>query len=310
MRILRGLESLPDPALRGCTVTWGVFDGVHRGHRHVLANLTAWALSRRSPAVVVTFDRHPAEVLRGIEVPLLCPLEERLELIGAARVEATLVLSFTRAFSETPAEAFVSDIVVRRIGATAILLGHDSHFGKDRGGDIGMLRAVAAAHSVEVRSCDPEIWRGKPVSSSLIRDAIAAGKLDDARDLLGRPFSLHGVVVAGEGRGSKIGIPTANLKLLHKVRPPRGVYAVRAVLDGRPWDGVANLGTRPTFQEAGAEMLEVHLLEYAGPALYGRDLEVRFVAKLRDERKFANADELVRQIRADIDRGRDALKES
>ncbi len=306
MRILRGLESLPDPSLRACTITWGVFDGVHRGHQHVLNHLAGWAARRKSPSAVITFDRHPAEVLRGIDVPLICPLEERLELIGRCGIDILLVLSFTRAFSETPATAFVGDLVIGKIGAGAILLGHDSHFGKDRAGDVTMLRAVAGRLGVEVRACDPEIHGGQPISSSLIREAVARGGLDEARAMLGRPFSLHGVVVAGEGRGRTIGIPTANLALRHKVRPPRGVYAVDVPLE-HVYGGVANLGTRPTFHEQGAESLEVHLLDYAGPPLYGRDLEVRFVARLRDEMKFSGPGELVKQIRADIEKGRTLL---
>jgi riboflavin kinase/FMN adenylyltransferase len=308
MRILRGLESLPDPSLRGAAVTWGVFDGVHRGHRHVLRTLTAWAAERRSPAAVITFDRHPAEVLRDAEVPLLCPLEERLELLGGCGVDAALVLSFTRAFAETPPAAFVDEIVVKRAGAGAILLGHDSHFGKDRTGDFATLRDVAARLGVEVRSCDPELAGGRPISSSLIRAAVAAGRLEEATELLGRPFSLHGVVVAGEGRGRTIGVPTANLELRHKVRPPRGVYAVVVAIDGRRIAGVANLGTRPTFHAGGAETVEVHLLDWSGAPLYGRELGVMFVARLRDEKKFPGVEELTRQIRADIERGRDVLK--
>jgi riboflavin kinase/FMN adenylyltransferase len=308
MRILRGLESVPDPALAGGTLTWGVFDGVHRGHRHVLATLTSWARERRSASALITFDRHPAEVLRGVEVPLLCPLEERLELLGECGVDAALVISFTRAFSETSPAAFVDDLVIGRIGVRAILLGHDSHFGKDRRGDLGTLKAIAATRGVEVRACDPDLHEGQPISSSLIREAVAAGRLEEAAAMLGRPFALHGVVVAGEGRGAKLGIPTANLELRHKVRPPRGVYAVAVPLGGRTHAAVANLGTRPTFHEAGTEAVEVHLLDYAGGALYGRDLEVRFISRLRDERKFAGPDELLRQIRADIEKGREILR--
>ncbi len=300
MRILRGLESLPDSFLANSTITWGVFDGVHLGHRQVLRILTAWAAERRSSSAVVTFDRHPAEVLRGVDVPLVCPLEERLDLIAGAGVDATLVLSFTRAFSENSAEAFVGDIVVGRIGARAVLLGHDSQFGKDRAGDLATLRALAGRLGIEVRACEPARFQGRPISSSLVRDAVFAGRIEEAAALLGRPFSLHGIVVAGEGRGAKIGIPTANLELRHGVRPPRGVYAVTVPLEGREQPGVANLGTRPTFHESGAEAVEVHLIGWKGGPLYGRNLQIRFHRRLRDEKKFSGPGELVRQIRADI----------
>ncbi len=307
MIVLRGLETVPDPRLASCVVTWGVFDGVHRGHQEVLATLAAWARERGAPSVAVTFDRHPAEVLRGVDVPLVCPLDVRLERIGLAGVDATLVLSFSKAFAENSAETFVADIIARRVGAKAILLGHDSHFGKDRAGDFDMLRALGARIGVEVRACEPLAWRGRPMSSSLVREAVAAGRLDDAAELLGRPFSLHGVVVAGDGRGRAIGVPTANVELRHKVRPPRGVYAVRVPLGTREWPGVANIGVRPTVVENGRETVEVHLLDYDGGALYGRDLEVRFIARLRDERKFDGLDALKAQIAADIEAARRAL---
>jgi len=298
---LRGLESIPDPRLAGCAVTWGVFDGVHRGHRHVLDALVAWARERRSPSVAVTFDRHPAEVLRGVDVPLVCPLEERLARMGESGVDATLVLSFTRAFSENTAEAFVAELVVGRIGAKAILLGHDSHFGRNRAGDFDLLAALGRRLGVEVRACEPLLHSGRPLSSSLVREAVAAGRLDEAAAMLGRPFSLHGVVVAGDGRGRTIGVPTANLELRHKVRPPRGVYAVRVETGAGQWPGVANIGVRPTVKQDGAEGVEVHLIGYPGDALYGREIEVQFVARLRDERKFADVGALTKQIQADVE---------
>jgi riboflavin kinase/FMN adenylyltransferase len=305
--VLRGLEATPDPRLAGCAVTWGVFDGVHRGHQAVLATLTNWARERRVASAGITFDRHPAEVLRGVDVPLVCPLDERLERIGRCGVDFTLVLAFSRAFAENSAEAFVSDIVARRIGARAILLGHDSHFGRDRTGDFDMLSALGARLGIEVRACEPLMWHGKPMSSSMVREAVAAGRLDEAAELLGRPFSLHGIVVAGDGRGRTIGVPTANMELRHKVRPPRGVYAVRVLVGERAWPGVANIGVRPTVVAEGRESVEVHLIGYSGDPLYGRELEVAFVARLRDEQKFENLEALKRQIAADIEAARSVL---
>lgn len=297
MELLRGLESLPDPRLRGAAVTWGVFDGVHRGHRKVLARL----LVLGSPAVVVTFDRHPAEVLYGKDVPLVVPLEERLRLIGACGVPYVLLLPFTREFSETAAERFVRDVVVGRIGARAILLGHDSHFGKDRRGDFELLSSLGGDLGIAVEACEPELREGRPISSSGIRQSIAEGRLAEAADMLGRPVTLWGTVVRGDRRGSTLGFPTANLDTGRQVRPPRGVYAVEAVLDGRLFAGVANLGRRPTFHAEGApELLEVHLLDYDGGDLYGRALEVRFRYRVRDEKKFSGPAEIRRQIEADV----------
>jgi riboflavin kinase/FMN adenylyltransferase len=223
-------------------------------------------------------------------------------------VDFALVLSFTRAFSENTAEAFVKELVAGRVGAKAILLGHDSHFGKDRTGDYALLQELGRAIGIEVRASEHLLHRGRPMSSSLVREAVAAGRLDEAADLLGRPFSAHGIVVTGDGRGRAIGVPTANVELDHKVRPPRGVYAVRVVAGGRTWRGVANLGTRPTFHPGGGqESVEVHLLDYPGDPLYGRGLEIQFVARLRDEMRFPGVVELKTQIEADIAAARSLL---
>ncbi len=302
MHLFRGLTApLPKPLRRGI-VTWGVFDGVHRGHAKVIDQLTAWTSQRSAPSLVITFDRHPAEVLRGAAVPLVCPLDVRVNLIGARGVDAVIVLPFTVEFSHTTAEEFVRDIIHGRLGASGVLLGHDSHFGRDRQGDLEVLERVAGGLGLEVRSCEPERRGGRPLSSSMVRAAVQAGDLAEAEAILGRPFALYGTVVEGEGRGAKLGIPTANLELDHELRPPNGVYAVEVPLDGRLYVGGANLGTRPTFHpEGGRETVEVHLLDYPGPALTGHRLEVRLRARVRDERKFSGPEELVRQIRSDLD---------
>ena len=301
MQVVSGLESLPDPRIRTPIVTWGVFDGVHLGHRKVLDSVLSWARATGVSSVAVTFDRHPAEVLRGRPVPLLTPLAERLRLMGEQGLDFCLVLNFTLEFSKTSAEQFVRDIVARRLGASGVVLGHDSRFGHDRSGDADFLERVGREIGVEVRHCEPEFFRGKPVSSSLIREAVFEGRLDDAKFLLGRAPSVIGTVVRGERRGSALGFPTANLELHHSVRPPNGVYAAEVPLDGRSRRAVVNIGTRPTFRSDGAETIEAHLLDYAGGDLYGRVLEVRFLSRLRDERKFDGVDALKRQIQADID---------
>jgi riboflavin kinase/FMN adenylyltransferase len=300
MEILSGLESLPDPRVRSPIVTWGVFDGVHVGHRQVLGAVVSWARSEGVSAVAATFDRHPAEVLAGREVPLVSPLGERLRLVAETGVDFCLVINFTLAFSRTTAEGFVRDIVVGRLGARGVVLGHDSRFGRDRGGDLDLLARVGRERGLEVRQCAPTLHEGRPVSSSLLREAIFAGRLEEARLLLGRPPSVIGTVVPGDRRGRELGFPTANLDLAHAVRPPAGVYAAEVPLDGRTHRAVVNIGTRPTFKGSGREVLEVHLLDWKGGDLYGRVLEVRILGRVRDERRFAGAEELKRQIEADI----------
>ena len=300
MEILSGLDALPDPRLRTPVVTWGVFDGVHLGHRRVLETLVAWARAEGVPSVVVTFDRHPVEVLRGTKVPLITPLGERLRLLGERGVDAVLVLNFTLAFSKTPAEAFIRDVVAGALRAKGVVLGHDSRFGKDREGDLATLEAQSRGLGLAVRRCEPELFEGRPVSSSLLRELLFGGRLEEARRLLGRAPSVIGTVVRGDRRGTSIGIPTANLELHHAVKPPAGVYAAEVPLDGRLHRAVVNIGTRPTFKENGAETIEAHLLDFAGGDLYGRVLEVRFLGRLRDERRFDGLDALKAQIAEDI----------
>ncbi|MBI2900264.1 MAG: riboflavin biosynthesis protein RibF [Planctomycetes bacterium] len=307
MELLRNLDALPDPRLRGCAVTWGVFDGVHLGHRKVLARLLE--IAGDAPSVVVTFDRHPAEILHGKPVPLLVPVEERLRLIAACGVGFAVMIPFTREFAQTTAEGFVRDVAVGRIGARAILLGHDSHFGRDRRGDFELLARVGTECGVRVEACGPEVFQGRPVSSTAIRRAVAEGRLEDAAAMLGRPVSCRGVVVRGDRRGAALGFPTANLDLAPGVRPLRGVYAVETSVDGRAFAGVANLGCRPTFHGEGApEVLEVHLLDYAGGDLYGRTLEVRFLYRVREERNFRGPEEVRRQIEADVAAVRERMR--
>ncbi|HEX7897346.1 MAG TPA: riboflavin biosynthesis protein RibF [Planctomycetota bacterium] len=310
MEILSGLDALPDPRLRGPVVTWGVFDGVHVGHRRVLETLVGWARAEGVPSVVVTFDRHPMEVLQGVSVPLISPLAERLRLLGEKGVDAGLVLNFTKEFAKTTADAFIRDVVAGRLRAKGVVLGHDSRFGKDREGDLATLETLSRDLGLAVKRCEPELFEGRPVSSSLIRELILGGRLAEARRLLGRPPSVIGTVVRGDRRGAAIGVPTANLELHHAAKPPGGVYAADVPLDGRLFRAVVNIGTRPTFKEGDVETIEAHLLDYAGGDLYGRVLEVRFLERLRDEKRFDGVDALKKQIAEDIRVARTTNQES
>ncbi len=300
MEILSGLDALPEPRLRTPIVTWGVFDGVHRGHRRVLSQVLTWARGEGVSSALVTFDRHPEEVLRGKRVAMVTPLAERLRLIGELGVDYCVVINFTLEFSKTGAEEFIRGVVAGKMGAKGIVLGHDSRFGHDRTGDLDFLTTLGRQVGLEVRHSEPELYEGRPVSSSLIREAVLAGKLQEATFLLGRPPAVFGTVVKGDRRGSQLGFPTANLELHHAVRPPGGVYAAEVPLGGRLYRTVVNIGTRPTFRENGAEVIEAHLLDYKGGDLYGRSLEVRFLARVRDEQKFDGPEALKKQIAADI----------
>ncbi len=300
MELLSGLEALPDPRVKTPIVTWGVFDGVHRGHRRVIGQLLDWAHRDGVSSVVATFDRHPSEVLTGRPMPLISPLGERLRLIGELGVDFLLVLNFTAEFSRLSAERFIREVVVGGLTARGIVLGHDSRFGRDRAGDPALLAELGRETGLAVLQSEPEKHGGRALSSTLVREAVFAGNLEEAAFLLGRAPSVIGTVVRGDRRGSSLGFPTANLELHHMVRPPSGVYVAEVPFDGRVWRAVVNIGRRPTFKEGDPESLEVHLLDFPARDLYGRVLEVRFLSRIRAEMKFAGADDLRRRIAEDV----------
>lgn len=309
-------------------MTVGVFDGVHRGHQAVLTQLVAWAREGGVDPVVVTLWPHPKLVVTGEAPPLVTSLEHRLVLLERAGV-VPVVLPFDLEVAAWSAETFVERVLARGLGASRVLVGPDHRFGRERQGDLELLERLGAAHGFEARAArlvssggrleavGPD-GAGVDVSSTRVRAALAAGDLPLAAALLGRPVSVLGTVVRGDARGRTLGFPTANLDLGPALRPPRGVWAVRARLlpgDGPPgpWrPAVANVGRRPTFLADAPDLMEVHLLDGAaspiGPdALYGQRLEAELVTKLRDERRFAGPEALRAQIAADCAAARSAL---
>ena len=326
MDILLGLEALAGRRYPSPIVTWGVFDGVHRGHAAVLDHAVLWAGVRRSAAVVLTFDPHPETVLTGRPVPLLTPLAARLRLLAARGFAAAVVIPFTKEFAHTSPERFLDGVVVRRLGAAGVVLGFDSAFGLDRRGNLDLLRRIASGRRLEVREVPPLRERGRILGSSAIRADLSAGRLDDVARALGRRFALEAPVVRGDGRGRTLGFPTANLAADGLARPPAGVYGAIARTGGLRRPALVNIGTRPTVTAettcpvpcpspsattvAGGDGLwyrvEAHLLDYDGD-LYGRVLEIAFLGRLRDERKFPSVDELRRQIESDRERFRTEL---
>jgi riboflavin kinase/FMN adenylyltransferase len=312
VKILRDLEAARAESLRDpVATTIGVFDGVHRGHRRVLEALVEWAHEDSGDAVVVTFDRHPKEVLTGEKPAALASLEHRLVLLARAGVDAAFVLPFDERTANTTAEEFVRVVLVGALRAKKVLLGANHRFGKGRAGDLALLTRLGPELGFEARELElePADAEGHVISSTAIREAIRDGRLEDAERMLGRPVTVLGQVVRGEARGRLLGFPTANLDLHHEARPPRGVYAAAvAIGEGssppsertRRRLAVVNVGRRPTFHpEGGEDLVEIHLLDFTGD-LYDRTLEVSFLAKLRDERRFSGAAELVAQIGADV----------
>jgi riboflavin kinase / FMN adenylyltransferase len=306
----------PGPCTRpseGTAVAIGVFDGVHLGHQHVLAEGRRLAAERRARSAVVTFDRHPAAVVRPESAPkLLTDLEQRLELLAALGMDLTYVVSFDEARSKESAEDFIDAVLVDCLAAKAVVVGADFHFGHQRRGNVGLLREVGQAAGFEVDGI--ELLASKEegveaISSTAIRAALGAGDLASANRMLGRPHEVRGTVVEGDRRGRELGYPTANVAVPADIcLPADGIYAGWHLRpDGTAHATAINLGRRPTFYaDAETSLLETHLLDFDGD-LYDEPARVRFVARLRDEVRFHSVDDLVRQMATDLDEARAVL---
>ncbi len=282
---LEGLRGIPQPLF----VSLGVFDGVHLGHQAVLARATA----------AVTFDPHPAEVVSGRRIALLCTLKRRLARMEAAGLKTTVLLRFDATLAATSPEAFLRRLA--GLGMKHLVLGYDSHFGRDRQGDADSARLLGPSLGFEVETVEALPVGGSPVSSRRIREALARGDLEDARACLGSAWVLEGKVIRGDGRGRGLGFPTANLETGNLILPKRGVYAGRATAGGKVFPAAVNIGIRPTVGGDGANRAEVHLVGFSGD-LYGQDLAVEMLDYLRGERKFDSLDALKGQIARDVDR--------
>ena len=308
MRVVRGRPSTWSLAGIRRAVAVGVFDGVHLGHRHVLAQLRQRASESGIEAGVLTFDPHPLAVVAPERAPaMLTGIEHRLELLDGLQVDVAAVLTFDDVVREWSPTAFVTETLGSAMAADLVVVGEDFRFGKDRTGHVGLLRELGSGLGFETVIV-PLVGEDWPVSSTRIREMIAAGDVAGATAGLGRPPALWGAVVAGDGRGRSIGVPTANLDIPGGMAVPGGgVYAATA---GRSADevlpAVVNIGVRPTF-DGRAETVEAHLLGFDGD-LYGEILRVRFVARIRDEQRFDGIDALVAQIERGIEAARELLR--
>ncbi len=306
MLVHRGLAH---KAPSSTVLTIGNFDGVHLGHRALLARLCAAAEAEGLPPTVLTFEPHPREFFAPATAPTrLSTLREKLELIADDGIAQAWVCHFNAAFAALTAEAFIERVLVDTLRIRHLIIGDDFRFGARRAGDFALLQSAGASFGFRVEAMQSITLDGERVSSSAVREALAGGRIEHAACLLGRPYSIDGRVVHGAKLGRQLGFATANIRIKHDRPPLLGVFAVEVRgIDGRTLPGVANLGFRPSANATVRPLLEVHLLDFSGD-IYGAHLNVRFLHKLRDEMKFPGVDALRAQIAADVDTARNYFK--
>ena len=300
MRILRSASELK-PGGRKVCLAIGFFDGVHLGHQQVIRQTITDARQHQAVALVITFDRHPNTVVAPDRVPpLIYTLPQKLRAIGTLGADTLLLLHFDQPLSEKSGESFIRDLIQQLGPLQCVCVGANFVFGHKRGGNVDLLKTLGRELHFSVHGMSALALDGEPVSSTRIRAAITAGNLDDASQMLGRAYGLAGDVVHGDGLGRQLGFPTANIDVSGLALPPGGVYAVQANVGQQTFRAVLNIGYRPTLNHPTPQLrVDAHLLEFDGD-LYSQELEITFVDKLREEKRFANLEELRGQITRDI----------
>lgn len=286
---------------QGISLALGTFDGVHLGHQKIIERVVETAVTRGGTSVVFTFDPHPRLVLRPqLTLPLLMDVVEKQDVLAALNLDVLLMFPFQLEFSQLMPQEFVQNIIVKLLRPELVVVGPNYTFGHRGQGTPDLLKALGMKYGFQVEIVEPVYVDKQMVSSTIIRNMIMEGKVDTAQGLIGRPFSILGKVVAGDGRGRKLGYPTANIETpVSSVMPADGVYAVFVKIGEDSYRGVANIGTNPTFQTRQRRM-EVHLLDFKAD-LYGENIRIKFIKRLRQEITFNNAAELTRQIKKDIE---------
>ena len=303
MQLLRDLDGLPE-AVRHGAVAIGNFDGVHLGHARIIQRLVAQARELGGPAVVFTFDPHPAKLLRPDRAPApLTWTERKMELLAELGADVVIAYPTDAALLQLSPREFFDRIVHRKLQARAMVEGPNFFFGHDRQGDVKLLGEFCREAEIPLVVVDPVVVDGQPVSSSRVRVLLSRGAVDHARRMLTWPYRIRGTVVHGAGRGRDLGFPTANLEGLETLLPAEGIYAGRAFVDGRSWSAAISLGPNPTFDDRRLKA-EVHLLDFQG-TLYDRTIEVDFLSRLRDVQRFHSVEELVSQMDRDLEAARE-----
>ena len=307
MQVFRTFEELAKHSQKVCLAI-GVFDGVHLGHQRVIGQAHGDARAAGGTSVVLTFDPHPLRVLQPDRAPLLLTsTEHKLMLLEKLGVDACLLLTFDKSFSLTPPENFVDAVARQTNHLQEICVGTRFHFGHNRAGDVRLMEDLAPKYGFIAKEIKSVMLGEEMISSTAVRQHVLGGRLDRAAAMLGRSFSILGTVEPGDHRGRELGFPTANLNPHNEVLPPNGVYTVRVVVGEEQFGGVVNIGIRPTFASVQPlRVLEVHILDFTRE-LYGQNIEVLFLSKLRDEQKFVSAEALKTEIAADVCEARKVL---
>ncbi len=307
MKLFRKLDEFPQ-SFRGGALTIGNFDGVHRGHSTIIAELKKHANQLNSAAIVFTFDPHPVRLLRPEQTPPpLTWTRRKADLLAGQGVDVVIAYPTNRELLELGPQEFFEQIIVEQIGAKAMVEGPNFYFGKNRAGDVGTLEQLCSDNEIKLTVATPLRDGEHYISSSRIRQLIAEGDVKTAREFLTQPYRIRGMVTHGAARGGKLGFPTANLDAIDTLVPGHGVYTGRARIESRWHWAAMNIGPNPTFGER-LPKVEVHVLDFDGN-LYGQPLEVDFIEKLRDIRQFESQEELVEQLKADVDQTRSVARE-
>jgi len=302
MRLFHGTDNAD--IARPTVLTLGVFDGLHLGHQAIIRTVVDRARAVGAAATVLTFEPHPRSVLHPESAPpLLQTFDQKVEALGVLGVDQTIVIHFDKAFAQTPAADFLRDIVRERLHAKEVYLGKGFAFGHNREGNINLLRSVSAELGFYADEVPEVRLRGTRIGSTRIRELLQQGRINLARRMLGRPYGVEGRVIHGARRGVQLGFPTANIQPHNRVIPRGGVYVTAALIDKQWRRSVTNIGTRPTFDDSTDTSIETHVINLSDD-LYGNVVRVRFLHRLRDERKFGSLDELRRQIHCDVSRAK------
>jgi riboflavin kinase/FMN adenylyltransferase len=306
MRLFHGTDNAD--IARPTVLTLGVFDGLHLGHQLIMKTVVERAQSIGAVPTVITFEPHPRAVLHPESAPpLLQTFDQKIEALGVLGIEQTIVIHFDRAFAQSRAEEFLRDVVVDRLHTKEVYLGRGFAFGHNREGNIDLLRRVSERLGFFADEVPEVRLRGRRIGSTRIRELLLQGRVNLARRMLGRPYGVEGRVVRGAERGAKLGFPTANLHPQNRVIPQGGVYVTSTLIDHQWRRSVTNIGTRPTFDDGSESSVETHVMDWSGD-LYGDVVRVRFLHRLRAEKKFNSVDELKSQIRHDAARAEEYFK--